>query len=85
MGKFCSKCGAKVEGNFCTNCGTNVAEKAETKTISNAANDYLEDKVKAKRDHDIYRLVLGIIMIILGFCIFIVSLDEASIDKYELW
>ena len=77
--------GLKYGYNFCTNCGTKVAEKAEaTKIISSAANDYLEDKIRAKRDHDIYRLVLGIIMIILGFCIFMVSLDDGSIDKYEL-
>lgn len=64
MGKFCSKCGAKIEGTFCTNCGTKADAKAET--VSSEVNDYLMDKVKAKRDHSIYRLVVGIIMIILG-------------------
>lgn len=85
MGKFCSKCGSKVEGNFCTNCGTKITEKAETvKIISNDVNDYLKDKVRAKRDHSTYRLVLGIIMIVLGFCVFIVSLNEESVLKYEM-
>lgn len=84
MGKFCSKCGSKIEGAFCTNCGTKANEKAEaTKIISNDVNDYLKDKARAKRDHSTYRLVLGIIMIVLGFCVFIVSLDEGSVTKYE--
>lgn len=84
MGKFCSKCGSKVEGNFCTNCGTKIGEKAEaTKIISEDVNDYLKDKVRAKRDHSNYRLILGIIMIVLGFCVFVVSFNDESVLKYE--
>ena len=82
MGKFCSKCGTKIEGSFCTNCGTKADVKAET-VISNDVNDYLKDKARAKRDHDIYRLVVGIVMIIVGVCIFIASLGEEYIEKYE--
>ena len=82
MGKFCSKCGTKVEGTFCTNCGAKAEEKAEA-IISNDVNDYLKDKAKAKRDHDIYRLVVGIVMIIIGVCVFIASLGEDLVEKYE--
>jgi len=81
MGKFCSKCGTKLEGTFCTNCGTKADVKTET--VSSEVNDYLMDKVKAKRDHSIYRLVVGIIMIILGACIFIASFGEEFVEKYE--
>lgn len=83
MGKFCSKCGSKVEGSFCTNCGTKITEKVENKVTNNEINDYLMDKVNAKRNHDIYRLVVGIVMIVLGVCIFIASLGEDLIEKYE--
>lgn len=77
MVKFCSKCGTKVEGTFCTNCGSKIGEEKEAgKIISNDVNDYLEDKARAKRNHDIYRLVVGIVMIIIGFCVFVGSLDE---------
>lgn len=83
MGKFCSKCGTKIEGNFCTNCGTKATEKVETQKLSNEVNDYLKDKVRTKRNHNNYRLIIGIIMIILGFCIFIVSLSDEEVLKYE--
>ena len=83
MGKFCSKCGSKVEGTFCTNCGTKITEKAETvKVISDDVNDYLKDKAMAKRNHSTYRLVIGIIMIFLGVCVFVASLGEDFADKY---
>ena len=85
MGKFCSKCGTKIEGNFCTKCGTKVNSNEEAiKIISNDVNDYLKDKVRDKRDHNTYRLVVGIIMIILGFCIFIASINDETTLKYEL-
>ena len=84
MGKFCSKCGTKLEGNFCTNCGAKATDKGNNFVANNDVNDYLKDKVRAKRNHDTYRLVVGIIMIILGSCIFIASLDEGITDKYEL-
>ena len=70
---FCSKCGEKLEGNFCTNCGTQagqVVAAAAPKTVNN--------------DHNTYKLVVGIIMVILGALIFIGSLDDASVAKYEL-
>ena len=66
MGKFCSKCGTKLEGNFCTNCGAKATDKENNFVANNDVNDYLKDKVRAKRNHDTYRLVVGIIMIILG-------------------
>lgn len=82
MGKFCSKCGSKVEGSFCTNCGTKITEKAENTVANSAVNDYIMDKVNAKKNHDTYRLVVGIVMIILGFCVFVASLSADTIDKY---
>ena len=50
MGKFCSKCGAKLEGNFCTNCGAKANEKVEPTVVNNEVNDYVRVKsIFAKR------------------------------------
>lgn len=82
MKKFCSKCGAKVEGNFCTNCGNKIEEN--NIQISNEVSDYLQDKIRSAKNHDTYRVVVGIIMIILGFCVFIASINDETTLKYEL-
>lgn len=83
MAKFCSKCGTKLEGNFCTNCGAKATEKVETIVVNKDVNDYINDKVRSQKNHDTYRLVVGVIMIFLGACIFIASLNEDMISKFE--
>lgn len=82
MKKFCSKCGTKVEGNFCTNCGNKIEEN--NIQISNEVSDYLQDKIRSAKNHDTYRVVVGIIMLILGFCVFVVSLSDEYTVTYEL-
>lgn len=70
MERFCGNCGSKVEGEFCSNCGTKVGAPANTGVNTQMQN---------KENHATYRLVVGIIMIILGSCIFIASVgDNAS-------
>ena len=83
MGKFCSKCGTKVEGTFCTNCGTKVDEKVQS--VNSEVNDYLMDKVNSKRNHDIYRLIVGIVMIVLGSIFFIASFSDDIMEEYLLY
>ena len=71
---FCSKCGEKLEGNFCTNCGTPAGQIVNNTTAAKPVNN----------DHSTYRLVVGIIMVILGLLIFIASLNDETVAKYEL-
>lgn len=70
---FCSKCGEKIEGKFCTNCGTQAGQVVAAPTAKAVDNN-----------HNTYKLVVGIIMVILGALIFIATLDDATVAKYEL-
>lgn len=70
---FCSKCGEKIEGSFCTNCGTPAGQVVAAPTAKAVDNN-----------HNTYKLVVGIIMVILGALIFIATLDDATVAKYEL-
>lgn len=81
MSKFCSNCGSELNGNFCSNCGTKVGETGEG--LSKEASEYINSKVEAKQNHNTYRTVVGIIMIILGVLIFIGSLSEETMEAYE--
>ena len=70
---FCSKCGEKVEGSFCTNCGTPAGQVISAPASKTADNS-----------HNTYRLVVGIIMVVLGALIFIATLNDETVAKYEL-
>ena len=63
MEKFCSKCGSEIQGNFCSNCGKKVGEVSSYNSV---VDDYLKQKIDNKNNHNTYRLVTGIIMIIIG-------------------
>lgn len=76
MGNFCGKCGAKVEGQFCSNCGNKITDNAESVVSNNDANEFLKQQMINKKNHNTYRLVVGIVMIILGFCVFIASMSN---------
>jgi hypothetical protein len=52
--------------------------------ISSEVSDYLQDKIKNKENYDIYRIVVDIIMIVLGFCVFLVSTSDEHTITYEL-
>ena len=70
---YCSKCGEKIEGNFCTHCGTEAGQIVKDSPIKVTDNK-----------HNTYRLVVGIIMLILGSIIFMASLSEETVAKYEI-
>lgn len=70
---YCSKCGEKIEGNFCTNCGTPAGQIVNVNQLKPVNNN-----------HNTYKLIVGIIMIILGSLIFIASLNDETVAKYEL-
>ena len=70
---FCSKCGEKIEGSFCTNCGTPAGQVVAQPVAKEVDNN-----------HNTYKLVVGIIMVILGCLIFIATLDDTTVAKYEL-
>ncbi len=69
--KYCSNCGAKVEGNFCANCGAKVQENFNNGSqLNDNINAYLQQQIESKQNKNAYRLVVGIIMIILGAIVF---------------
>ena len=45
----------------------------------------MKEKIDAKRNHYTYRTVTGVIMIIIGFCLFVFSFNETETFKYELF
>lgn len=75
MEKFCSKCGSEIQGNFCSNCGKKVGEVSSYNSV---VDDYLKQKIDNKNNHNTYRLVTGIIMIIIGSCLVLASMNEES-------
>ncbi len=75
MEKFCSKCGSEIQGNFCSNCGKKVGEVSSYNSV---VDDYLKQKIDNKNNHNTYRLVTGIIMIIIGSCLLLASMNEES-------
>ena len=75
MEKFCSKCGSEIQGNFCSNCGKKVGEVSSYNSV---VDDYLKQKIDNKNNHNTYRLVTGIIMIIIGSCLVLTSMNEES-------
>lgn len=75
MEKFCGNCGKEIQGNFCSNCGKKVGEVS---SVNNSSDDYSKNK-----KHDIYRLVSGIVMILLGACLVLASLGEEDVSFYE--
>ena len=80
--KYCSNCGSKVEGSFCSNCGTKIQTEENNVQFNSEVNAYFQKKLESKKNHDIYRLVVGIVMIILGVCIFVAGMDEGTKLKY---
>ena len=86
---YCSNCGSKVEGRFCPNCGKEVTQNGvfqqeNNGQISPELNAYFKQKLDSKKNHDVYRIVVGIVMIILGFCITIAGLSEDYTLEYIL-
>lgn len=77
--KYCSNCGSQVEGSFCTNCGAKVSDGqvnvqnngvANNAGFNNEVNAYFQQKIDAKKNHNGYRIAVGVIMIVLGAIIF---------------
>ncbi len=75
--KYCSNCGSKVEGSFCTNCGAKVqdaqvnnvgldANQGMNNGFNNEVNAYFQKQIDAKKNHNGYRVAVGVIMIVLG-------------------
>lgn len=83
--KYCSNCGSKVEGSFCSNCGAKIQTEENNAQFNSEVNAYFQKKLQSSKNHDIYRLVVGIIMIIIGTCIFIAGMDEGSKLEYMIY
>ena len=82
--KYCSNCGAKMEGNFCSNCGAKSVQENETQ-INQEVADYIKTKVEGKKNHNGYRLSVGIIMIVLGALVFIGGLNiEDALETFGI-
>lgn len=83
MGNYCGNCGTKVEGEYCTKCGAKITNNTEPVLVNNEANDFLQQQLLNKKNHNTYRLVVGIVMIILGFCVFVASMtNKESLELY---
>ena len=80
MAKFCGKCGAEVKSDFCTSCGAKVDGTQSGNVASNEANEYFREKMKSKRNHNVYRITVGIIMIVLGFLVFVAGCAAEDTD-----
>ena len=88
--KYCSNCGSKVEGSFCSNCGAKIESNIQVNNgnqLNNEVNNYFQQQIQKKKNHDGYRLASGIVMIILGVIVFFAGiyikseLDGSTIYK----
>lgn len=77
MTKYCGNCGTEVKSDFCTKCGTKVGEECKESGV----NEYFHEKLVSKKNHNAYRISVGILMIILGFCVFIAGVCYNEIDS----
>ena len=82
MKKFCVHCGSEVESSFCPNCGTKVDDGTQ---YSNEVNEYVKQRIDSKKNHNTYRTVTGIVMIIIGACLLIFSMNDEQTHAYELY
>lgn len=82
MKRFCVHCGSEVDSSFCPNCGTKVEDGTQ---YSNEVNEYVKQKIDSKKNHNTYRIVTGVIMVILGACLLISSMNEDQTHIYELY
>ena len=82
MKRFCVHCGAEVESSFCPNCGTKIEDGTQ---YSNEVNNYVQQKIDSKKNHNVYRTVVGIVMIIIGACLLIFSMNDEQTRVYELY
>ena len=71
MKRFCVHCGSEVDSSFCPNCGTKVEDGTQ---YSNEVNECVKQKLDNKKNHGTYRIVVGIVMIIIGACLLIFSM-----------
>ena len=87
--KYCSNCGSQVEGSFCTNCGTKIQDGnvnvqnnafngANNAGLSNEVNAYFQQKIDAKKNHNGFRIAVGVIMIVLGAIMFFAGITIKS-------
>lgn len=79
MAKFCGKCGAEIKDEFCTSCGAKASEASKVSS-NNDVNEYFHGKLMSKKRHDLYRIIVGIVMLILGFLIAIAALMYEDLD-----
>ncbi|MBO4601054.1 MAG: zinc ribbon domain-containing protein [Bacilli bacterium] len=89
MAKFCGKCGAELNSDFCTNCGTKATESNVANNTSSDVNEYFREKLMNKKKHNMYRVVCGCLMLVLGFLVMIAglcydSLDITTFDGYNI-
>lgn len=79
MSKFCGNCGKElIEGQkFCPNCGNEISSNVGENVVQQSANVY-NSVSKPKGNHNTYKMVVGILMIILCIC-----LISAGIQSYE--
>lgn len=82
MKRFCVYCGSEVDSSFCPNCGAKVEDGT---LYSNEVNDYVKQKIDSKKNHNIYRTVVGIVMIFIGACLLIFSMNDEQTHLYELY
>lgn len=80
MKSFCVHCGTEVDSSFCPNCGTKVEDENQ---YSSEVNEYVKQKLESKKNHNTYRTVTGIVMIILGACLLIFSMSDGQTHIYE--
>ena len=74
MAKFCTNCGKelKEEQDVCLNCGKAVANMQPSEEV--------KPEEKKDKNHNTFKMVTGIIMIVLGFCLVAAS---GSLDYYD--
>lgn len=86
MAKFCGNCGKEMsdEQRFCSNCGKEFANNVNQPIYSNSnMNSYTYNNVynnvnHVQSTHNTYKLVVGILMIILCVCLL-----SAGLSSYE--
>ena len=86
MKRYCVNCGLEVKENFCPNCGTKV-DNSVNSGINITNQVFVNDSrgfVSSNNKYNLYKSIVGGIMIFFGFYIFAFSFYKDQMHLYEI-
>ena len=79
----CPNCGKEVEGKFCSNCGKEIVDFSQEE-VNSQVNEYFMNKINNAKNHNTYKKVIGIIMLVLGIIVALVYTSDKYTFTYRL-